>query len=322
MRSVTVRQLQMFVAAAEADSFASAAEKLRVSPAAISFQVRQLESMSGFALFERLGRQASLSDAGRVLLGYARSVLRSLDDADQSLTALRGAVGGRVTIGLISTAKYIVPHLLARFQADHPGVAIHLRDGNRREIAAALGKGDIEIAVMGRPPDDADLVAKPFATHPSVVVAAPTHKLAGSEHTLPVAALANERFILREEGSGTRGLMERFLGEHGVAFRQGMTTSSNEMIKQAVMAGMGVALLSRHTVGLEVALDLLRVLPIQGTPLMRSWFVAHRRSLPLLPVHLKLRGFLLEHGQEVIDGLERGYGAAAVARGTAGAAAA
>lgn len=311
MRQVTVRQLQMFVAAAEAPSFAQAAERLHISPAAVSFQVRQLESMSGFALFERMGRQASLSDAGRVLLGYARSVLRSLDDADQSLTALRGATGGRVTIGLISTAKYIVPHLLARFQAEHPGVAIHLRDGNRREIVAALEKGDIEIAVMGRPPDAAEVVAAAFAKHPSVLVAAPAHRLASADGLLPVTALANERFVMREEGSGTRGLMERFLSQAGVSYRPGMTSSSNETIKQAVMAGMGIALLSRHTVGLELALGLLRVVPVEGLPLMRSWFVAHRRTLPLLPVHARLRAFLLDHGEEVIDGLEAGYRASA-----------
>jgi DNA-binding transcriptional LysR family regulator len=306
MRHVTVRQLQIFVAAADTGSFARAAERLRVSPAAVSFQIKQVESMSGFELFERIGRNSVLSEAGRALLGYARTVLQALADADLSLTALRGATGGRVTIGLISTAKYIVPHILARFQAAHPAVAIHLRDGNRRQIAEALDKGDIELAVMGRPPEGADVAAEAFAEHPSVVVAAPDHRLAGKP-ALPRAALAGETFIVREEGSGTRQLMDQSFREAGIAVRIGMTSSSNETIKQAVMAGMGVALISQHTIGLELALGLVRILPVEGFPLMRSWYVAHRRSMPLLPAHARLRAFLLEHGQGVVEGLEHRY---------------
>jgi DNA-binding transcriptional LysR family regulator len=306
MRGVTVRQLQIFVEAAQSQSFVRAAERLHVSPAAVSFQIKQVESMCGFDLFERIGKKAVLSDAGRALLGYARTVLQALQDADQSLSALRGVTGGRVTIGVISTAQYIGPHILARFQEQYPGVGIHLRDGNRAEIAAALAKGEIELAIMGRPADAADVVAEPFAPHPSVLVAAPAHPLAGMDR-LPPSALAGERFITREEGSGSRLLMEQFFGAAGINVRIGMTSSSNEMIKQSVMAGMGIALISQHTVGLELGLGLLRILDVEGFPLMRSWFVAHRRAMPLLPVHARLRAFLLEHGREVVEELEQRY---------------
>jgi LysR family transcriptional regulator, low CO2-responsive transcriptional regulator len=306
VRGVTIRQLQFLVEAAQTQSFARAAERLHVSPAAVSFQIKQVESMCGFALFERIGKKTVLSDAGRALLGYARTVLQELQDADQLLSALRGVTGGRVTIGLISTAKYIVPHMVARFQAEYPGIAIHLRDGNRQEIAAALAKGEIELAVMGRPVEAADVVAEPFALHPSVLVAGPSHPSAGMAR-LPPSSLAGERFITREEGSGTRLLMEQMLQSAGITVRIAMSSSSNEMIKQAVMAGMGVALISQHTVGLELALGLLRTLDVEGFPLMRSWFVAHRRAMPLLPVHAKLRTFLLQHGQEVVEELEQRY---------------
>jgi DNA-binding transcriptional LysR family regulator len=309
MRNVTFRQLQIFVEAAEGQSFVRAAERLRISPAAISFQIKQIESMSGFALFERTGRTVVLSDAGTALLGYARTVLQALHDADQSLTALRGATGGRITIGLISTAKYIVPHILARFQAESPGISIHLRDGNRSEITEALERGEIELAVTGRPPDGTDLTAEVFAPHPTVLVAPPGHKLA-EDGLHPPAALRGERFIVREDGSGTRKLMEQYFRDAGLPLRIAMTSSSNETIKQAVMAGMGMAMLSRHTVGLELALGLMRVVPVEGLPLMRSWFVAHRRTMPLLPVHSRLRSFLLTHGQRVIEDLEDGYRAA------------
>jgi DNA-binding transcriptional LysR family regulator len=296
MRNVTVRQLQIFVAASQAQSFARAAERLRLSPAAVSFQIRQIEDLSGVALFERIGRKVVPTEAGTALLGYARIVLQALADGDQALTALRGGVGGRITIGAISTAKYLVPHVLARFQAAYPAVAIHLRDGNRREIADALAGGAIDLAVMGRPAETADVQATPFAAHPSVVIAPAGHPLADRTE-LPPAALAGERFIAREDGSGTRALLDQLCRDAGFAPHIAMTTSSNETIKQAVMAGMGIALISRHTIGLELALGLLRTLPVDG--------------FPLLPVHVRLRAFLLEQGQEVIDALERRYAAAA-----------
>ncbi len=308
MRHVTVRQLQIFVQAAQAPSLARAAEDLHVTPAAISFQLKQIETMSGFALFERAGRKTRLTEAGTELLAYAKIVLQTLQDADQALARLRGVSGGRVTLGLVSTAKYFVPHVLARFTLAYPGITIHLRDGNRSQILEGVLKGELDLAIMGRPPEGADVAAEVFAPHPSVVIASPTHPLVAYDK-LPQSILASEPFILREDGSGTRGLIEQFLTSAGLSLRVGMTTSSNEMIKQAVMAGMGIAVISRHTIGLELGLGLLRTLPVEGFPLMRSWYVAHRRNMPLMPVHARLRAFLLENGQKIIDVLEHGYSA-------------
>jgi DNA-binding transcriptional LysR family regulator len=310
MRNVTVRQLQMFVASADTGSFTRAAEILRVSPAAVSFQIKQIEDGSGFSLFERIGKKVAPTDAGYALLGYARIVLQALHDADQSLMALRGVVSGRAKLGAVSTAKYIVPHIMARFQQLYPGVGIDLRFGNRRQITTSLARGEIELAVMGRPPEDSDLTTDPFAVHPSVMVAAPTHPLAGAP-ALTVEDLAGVGLIAREEGSGTRLLMEQIFADAGLPIRISMTTDSNETIKQAVMAGMGIAVLSQHTVGLELALGLLKTLPMEGFPLMRSWFVAHRRAMPLMPAHARLRAFFLENGQGVIDDLEQVYRTAA-----------
>ncbi len=304
MRHVTVRQLQVFVEAAETLSFARVAERLHLTPAGVSFQIKQIETQSGFALFERVGRRVTLTDAGKALLVYARQVLRSLHDADQAMMALKGLSGGQVTIGLVSTAKYIVPHMLARFRAAYPAIAINLRDGNRRWVNEALVKGEIDLAIMGRPLEGADVVAEPFAAHPSVIAAAPSHPLAGVPH-LPVSVLAGEPLVVREEGSGTRSLLERFVEHAGVTLKIALTTSSNETIKQAVMAGMGVALISQHTIGLELGLGMMTTLAIEGFPLMRSWYVAHRRNMPLLPVHSRLRSYLLENGQAIIDDLDR-----------------
>lgn len=304
MRHVTVRQLQVFVEAAETLSFARVAERLHLTPAGVSFQIKQIETQSGFALFERVGRRVALTDAGKALLVYARQVLRALYDADQAMMALKGLSGGQVTIGLVSTAKYIAPHMLARFRADYPAIAINLRDGNRQWVNEALVKGEIDLAIMGKPLDGEDIVAEPFASHPSVIAAAPDHPLAGRRH-VPMSVLADEPMVVREEGSGTRSLLTRFVEHAGVKLNVALTTSSNETIKQAVMAGMGIALISQHTIGLELGLGMMTTLAVEGFPLMRSWFVAHRRNMPLLPVHARLRAFLLESGQAIINDLDR-----------------
>ncbi len=303
---MTVRQLQIFTEAADTRSFARAAETLHVSPAAISFQIKQLEDMSGFALFERTGKKAALTEAGEILLGHARIVLQALADADQSLLALRGAVGGRVTLGAVSTAKYIVPHVLARFQADYPGITINLKFGNRHAIAQALERAEIDLAIMGQPDNDGDVVATAFAAHPSVIIAAPDHRLLAAPG-LRLADLAAERLITREDGSGTRRLMENAFLTAGITPRIGMMTDSNETIKQAVMAGMGVAVISRHTIGLELALGLVRLLEVDGFPVMRAWFVVRRRSMPVMPAHGFLEAFLVEHGEAVIEALQAGF---------------
>jgi DNA-binding transcriptional LysR family regulator len=306
MRQVTVRQLQVFVAAAESLSFARVAERLRLSPAAISFQIKQVETMSGFALFERMGRRVALTDAGRALLGYAKIVLQALQDADQTLTALKGLTGGRVTVGLVSTATYFVPHMLARFQGLYPTISINLRDGNRQQIIEAITKGEIDLAIMGQPPDGVGVQSEAFAPHPSVIVAPPGHPLVGRPK-LAARFLSDQPFIIREDGSGTRNLTDEFFRRAEFTPRVAMVSSSNEVIKQAVMAGMGLALLSRHTVGLELGLGRIATLSVEGLPLMRSWYVGHRRGMPLLPAHQRLRAFFLEEGRGIIDELTRSY---------------
>ncbi len=306
MRHVTIRQLQVFVEAAERLSLARVAERLHLTPSAVSFQIKQIEAQTGFALFERVGRKVALTDAGTMLLGYARLVLRSLQDADQAMTDLKGLTGGQVRLGLVSTSKYIVPHMIARFRTAVPGVTVQLTEGNRSRVLALLTGGDIDLAVMGRPPAGADVLAERFARHPSVIVAPAGHRLDRLPR-LPPAALAQEPFVMREDGSGTKAMTDQFFQEAGLAPPVVMVSSSNEMIKQAVIAGMGLALISQHTVSLELALGLLVALPVEGFPLMRSWYIVQRRTLPLLPVQARLRGFLIEVGQNVIEDISRDH---------------
>jgi DNA-binding transcriptional LysR family regulator len=317
MKNVTVRQLQVFVEAAERLSLARVAERLNLTPSAVSFQIKQIELQTGFALFERVGRRVALTDAGTLLAEYARVVLRSLQEADQAMMALKGTTGGRVRLGLASTSKYIVPHMIARFRAAYPGVAVHLQEGNRARVLQLLTRGSIDLAVMGQPPEDADVLAERFAPHPSIIIAAAGHRLAAAPSLL-LNALAGEPFVMREDGSGTKAMTEGHFRNAGFQPRIAMVSSSNEMIKQAVMAGMGLALLSQHTCSLELALGLLAALPVEGFPLMRSWYIVQRRTLPLLPVQARLRSFLIEEGEGVIrDTVQNHLRIASIPRGGA-----
>jgi DNA-binding transcriptional LysR family regulator len=300
MSRLTFRQLRVFVAAADTLSFVKVAATLGLTPSAVSFQIKQIEMQIGFDLFERIGRKVALTEAGNVLLAYARPVLRSLGDVDQAMLALKGVGVGRVRLGLVSTAKYIVPHIIARFRTLYPGVMVQLREGNRAAIVAQLSEGALDLAIMGQPPEGADVEARRFAAHPQVLIASPGHRLCAAAALAP-SALAAEWFVMREEGSGTRALSDRFFRDAGFMPRVAMETSSNEMIKQAVIAGMGLAIIGRHTISLELSLGLLATLPVRGFPVERSWFLVHRRTSPLLPVQTGLRDYLMAQGPSIID---------------------
>jgi|SRR6266536_777865 len=292
MRGVTIRQLQIFVAAASHLSFARTSEQLHLTQAGVSLQIKQLEEMAGFALFERRGRKVALTEAGEVLLRYAQRIQDALKDADAALSALKGLTGGRIRVGVVSTAKYFAPALLARFQARYPGVRVSLSVNNREVIVRELERDEIDVAIMGQPPQRIATEAVAIADHPLVVIAAPQHPLA-SARRIRLEALAGQMFLVREQGSGTRSSMERFFAERGFEPKIGNEMSSNETIKQAVMAGMGLALISRHTIGLELATRRLAVLDVVGLPLMRRWYVVRRAGRFASPATMAFVDFVV-----------------------------
>jgi DNA-binding transcriptional LysR family regulator len=275
MRGVTIRQLQIFVAAAAHLSFARTSEQLHLTQAAVSLQIKQLEELAGLPLFERRGRRVFLTEAGEHLLRYAQQILDALKDADAAISALKGMRGGRIRVGVVSTAKYFAPGLVARFQQRYPGVRVSLSVNNREIVVRELERDEIDVAIMGQPPPRLETEAIAFADHPLVVIAPPAHPLAGARR-IALATLATETFLVREPGSGTRSSMERLFAERGFEPKIGNVMPSNETIKQAVMAGMGLAFLSRHTIGLEVQAGRLVELDVVGLPLMRRWYVVRR----------------------------------------------
>ena len=306
MKNVTLRQLKVFAAVARALSFSRAARELHLSQPAVSMQIRSLEQAVGLPLLERAGRRTVLTEAGRELLARAAGIAELLREAEESLDALRGVKRGTLRLGAVSTAKYFAPSLLAAFKRTHPDVTVRFAVGNREEMIRSLAANDTDLVIMGRPPRELETLAEPFAKHPLVIVAAPAHPLA-KRRRIPLAKLAQENFLIREQGSGTRAAMERVFKDRGLAYQASMEVASNETIKQAVIAGMGIAFLSAHTVGLERKAGKLAVLDVAGLPILRQWFVIQLKTKRLSPVAAAFRAFLLDQGARIIAGaVERG----------------
>jgi DNA-binding transcriptional LysR family regulator len=300
LRHTSLRRLRVFAAVARHRSFSRAAAELHLTQPAVSMQVSQLEAEIGLPLVEHMGRRLDITPAGREVVECARAVIERLREAEESLAALKGTGGGELALSAVSTAKYYVPKLLAEFRRRHPAVRVRLSVSNREAVVRDLADNGVDLAIMGTPPRGLDTEAVAFARHPLAIIASPGHPLA-RRRRVPLSRLAEEAFIIRERGSGTRHAMERTFAQRGFVPRETIEMSSNETIKQAVMAGMGVSFISLHTVGLELATRRLVALDIAGTPVMRDWYVIHREKKRLSPVAQAFKAFLLERGARTIE---------------------
>jgi DNA-binding transcriptional LysR family regulator len=299
MKNVTLRQLKIFEAVARHLSFSRAAEELHLTQPAVSMQVQALEDQAGLPLTEQAGKKIRLTAAGAEVARQAQRIAEQLREAGEALAALKGVEAGRLKIGVVSTAKYFAPSLLAEFRRRHPGVELHLTVNNRSIIVRHLAENSIDLAIMGTPPTEFDTVAKIFADHPLVFIAAPNHPLAGKRRIDP-QRLAEETLLIREPGSGTRTALERYLEEHHVVGGTTMELGSNETIKQAVMAGLGISFLSEHTMGLERSVGRLVRLNVVGTPLKRQWRLVYRTDKRLMPAAIAFVDFMDSEGSRLI----------------------
>ncbi len=302
MRNVTRRQLRAFAAVVTAQGFSGAAKALHVTQPAVSLQVKELEAACGLPLLDRSGRRIRPTEAGREILRVSQAFEREMRSAEERLSALKGLRGGRLTVAVISTAQYFGPRLLAAFRERHPEVELRLHVFNREAVIRHLEEDDVDLAIMGRPPQEIETLSEPFAPNPHVMVAYPGHPLAGRRR-IDLRQLLDDTIIAREPGSGTRGLADGLFARHHLQFRPTLVISSNEAIKQAVIAGMGVAFLSLHTVGVEVAQGTLKVLDVPDLPVVRRWYVVHRRDRRLAPAAQAFRDFMVRDAGAVVAGL-------------------
>jgi DNA-binding transcriptional LysR family regulator len=299
MKDVTLRQLRFLTEVVRTGSLAAAANRLHLTAPAIAQQLRLLERSVGLALLERGPDGQRATEAGRLLVDASIRVDAELAVCAEALGALRSAAAGHVTLGVVSTAKYFAPFVLASFQRVRRDVRISLRIGNRDEVLSWLADFEIDLAVMGRPPAGLEVEQEVFGEHPYVVVASPVHPLAG-QGDLPFERVAVEHFLVRERGSGTRLHLDALFTAAGAEIGTGMELTSNETIKQSVMAGLGIALISAHTVAAEVRDGRLVVLDVRGLPIRRHWLVVRMARRAISPATRALWDFVVaEAGAEL-----------------------
>jgi len=280
-------------------SFGRAAAELHLTPSAVSLQIKELEQCVGLPLFGRNGRSVSLTPAGESLLGDVNRALLALKDADDTINRLRGRETGVVSLGMISNSGYFLPRLLAKFNSLHPGIELRVSAANREQLLRQIANREVDFAIMGQPPQGLASLSEQLAPQPLGIIAAPHHQLA-EERSIPVAALAIHKFIVREPGSGTRAAMERYFEETQISPPQVIELTSNESIKQAVIGNMGLAFISLHTAGLELQSGVLVALDVIGLPVMRFWYVVRMEGAPLSDAAESLRRYIVEFGGDFI----------------------
>src|ERR1700727_2747594 len=299
LRELTIRQLRALAAVEKHRSVTSAAKQLHLTQPAVTLQVRNLQALAGLPLMQRTGEGMLLTDAGREVLALSDRIEAAMADCETSLEMMAGKTAGRISIGAVSTAKYFVPFAISGFSRLHPNIDVTLSIGNRQEIGTALGGYDLDIAIMGRPPAGIPMDVHLIGDHPHVIIAPTAHRLARKTR-LALKDLANETFLTREPGSGTRGLMEQLFEQAKLRPKIGMAMSSNETIKQAVIAGLGIAFISAHTVATELDERRLVALDVDGLPVIRQWFVLSRKDKVLLPPAQAMLDFLSAKGAQFL----------------------
>ncbi len=293
IRHVTLRQLQIFLAAARHLNFARAAQELHLTQPAVWMQVKQLEELVGLPLFDNVARKLHLTEAGAEVQRLAAAMLAEIRRSEAHIRLLAGAQGGTIALGVVGTGQYVLPRLLALHRSRHPGVRVHLTVGNRDRLVQMLARNELDLCMMGRPPAGLATVAQAFAPHPQVVIAAPSHPLVGERDIAP-AQLAEQVLLLREPGSGSRAVVEDYFTAHRVELRQSVTIGGCETIKQAVMADLGVAFSGLHALALELQGGELVLLDVRHTPIERHWHLVRLADKTLSPAAQALWAFLVE----------------------------
>lgn len=300
MRNFTFRQLRLLEAVARNSSFTRASEELHLTQPAVSTQIKQLEEEVGMPLFEQIGKKIFLTAAGREMYEFSREIAQQFTDIRTVLEEMKGIQRGNLDIAVTSTAKYFAPYLLAAFCKQHAGITVSLNVTNREDVLRQLTDNIPDMAIMGSPPKGMPLIADWFMSNPLVVIAPPEHPLARSVR-IPLHTLLQETFIVRERGSGTRNAIERFLELRGERMTTTMEMSRNEAIKHAVMAGLGLGIVSVHTLDMEFKLDRLVALDVEGFPIVKDWYVVQREGKRFSAAAQAFREFVLSEGAKLIQ---------------------
>lgn len=298
IKSVTLVQLRTFLSLVRNESFTKAGQDLSISPATVTSQIKQLEEALDAQLVFRTTRSVRLTDSGAVLARQATKILHLIEAIPERLGAVQNLERGEVSIGIIGTAGYVMPDILSKYQDEHPGIHLDLMMGNRNTVWDAILEGKIDIGIMGTPPEDTNIESEVIGRHQLIVVAHPSHTLAKLNRNITPKELIRHQLIAREVGSGTRLAMAAFFGAlfHQTS-RAPIVLDTNEGIKQAVLAGMGISMLSDATCQLELKHGLLKQLSVEGTPLQRQWYAIRTANMERNPAELSLLQYLIDQAR-------------------------
>jgi len=297
MKQATLHQLQIFEAIAQYGSFTRAAEELFLTQPTVSQQMKQLTKAIGVPLYEQIGKRIYLTDAGKAVLEVGRDISQRFNDLEMTLADIKGLKQGNLKLAAITTAKYFVPRILGTFRQRYPGIRISLQIANRQQILDRLADNLDDLYFIGQPPEELDINLRHFLDNPLVVIAPRNHPLA-QEKLISIERLADEPLIMRESGSGTRMAVEDFFAENRLQMRVEMEIGSNEAIKQAVVGGLGLSILSRHSLALEGPQGPLVVLDVEGFPIQKHWYVIYPGNKQLSIVAQTFLDYLLTEGKE------------------------
>ena len=296
---LTLRQLEVFEAVARLGSYTRASESLHLSQPAVSMQIKQLEDNIGLPLFEQVGKKIFLTEAGREMFAYTQSIQHKLTEAEAVIEQLKGGHSGKLAISVATTASHFATRLLAAFAERYSDVTISLDITNRESLRRQLEQNESDLMIMGQPPEGVEVESAIFMENPLVMIASSTHTLATAKN-ISLKHFAEEHFVVREDGSGTRSAIQRFFEGHGVEFNTGIEMSSNEAIKQAAEAGLGLGIVSIHTLELELETKRLVMLDVEDFPIIRHWHIVQRAGKRLSPVAQAFKQFVLDEAQKFI----------------------
>ena len=298
MKNASLRQLKVFESVARNLSYTRAAEELFLTQPTVSIQLKQLTQIVGMPLLEQIGKRVYLTDTGRELLKVCREIFENLSRFEMLVSDMQGVKAGKLNLAVITTAKYFVPRLLGLFCQRYPGIDVSLKVTNRERVLQRLVDNQDDLYVLGTPPEHMDIEIEPFLENPLVVLAASNHPLAG-EKNISSQRLGEELFLIREQGSGIRLSTEQFFGERGLKLKVRMELGSNEAIKQAVAGGLGIAVVSAHTLALDRNSEELAILDAQDFPIQRHWYLAYPKDKQLSVVAQTFLEFLHKDGRQI-----------------------
>lgn len=297
---ITFRQLRLMESVARNASYTRASEELHLTQPAVSTQIKQLEQEVGLPLFEQLGKKIFLTEAGKEMYAFSRGIAQQVRDIESVFDDLKGVKRGNLSLTVTSTGKYLAPYLLAEFVKLHPGTQVHLEVTNREELLVKLQENIPNMAIMGKPPSNLELTSQAFMKNPLVIFSRPDHPLAKTKN-IPISQLMDENFIQRERGSGTRNAVENFFEQRHMKLNTSMEMSRNEAVKHAVMAGLGLGIISLHALELELALNRIAILDVEGFPVMKEWYLVYRSGKRMSPIAQAFYDFVLHSAESIFN---------------------